>query len=164
MAGSTQQVVVHKASISLGDEETLHDYMSSLSAAFKEHLKTKQNLSDKDYIYTVEVGGDWCVGSVYYDTTGPNPPKVYVRHYKAAYKREDDGKFSFSSTTEVERVTRFEPVQKAARTKLYKDNGAPIQKAAPAPEPAPEAAPTPEQIESVHKAAWAPRVDWSGAL
>lgn len=158
---TTHDVLVHKASIALSDDETIGQYTERLSKAFKDHLKTKQSLSDKDYVYLVEAGASWCVGCVYYDQSGPNPPKVYSRYFKAEYKREDGGKFTFSSTSEVERVTRFEPTAKAA-PKRSRDNGGPIaKKATPAPAEAP---PTPTQIEDVHKSAWTPKVRWDNAL
>jgi hypothetical protein len=102
-------VVVHKASLPLMDGESLHDFNYKFSDAARKHLRQKLNLGTKDDVWGVETFGDSAVFCVYYDqsVTKVTPS---MRYYMVNFTRDGDGKFSFSSTTEVQRVTTFQPV------------------------------------------------------
>ncbi|MGD9749389.1 MAG: hypothetical protein AB7W59_00175 [Acidimicrobiia bacterium] len=139
-------VVVHKASLPLMDGESIHDYNGKLQDAAKAHIRQKLNLSSKDEVWGVETFGDSAIFSIWLaDNTITTKPRH--RYYSVEYTRDSEGKFSFSATTEVQRVTTFQPV-------------APVAKAEGA-EPAPA---DPVEVERVHKAAWERPRFWGGVL
>jgi hypothetical protein len=139
---SNQMVVVHKASLPLLDGESLHDFNYKFNDAARKHLRQKLNLGTKDDVRGVETFGDSAVFCAYYDQS-VTKVQPSMRYYMVSFTRDGDGKFSFSSTTEVQRVTTFQPV-----SDVTKAAGGPDAKA----------------VEETHKRAWRKTGLWNGML
>lgn len=140
MEDTQMQVVVHKATLPLQDGESVGDYNAKFSDAARAHIRQKLNLSNKDDVWGVETFGDSAVFCIYYsqDTVSTKPR---MRYYSVAYVREADGKFKFSATTEVERVTTFQPVTVVTKS-----------------------AEQAVAVEKAHKDAWKHASPWKGML
>jgi len=112
-------VVVHKAAIQLKSGESLRDYTKALSDAGKAHVALKRNISgSKDYdVYMVEAFSKAAIFEVYRFGPLPSPTTKRFQYYAVEYTRKDNGDFEFTGTTEVERVTRFEPKSATPVTK-----------------------------------------------
>jgi hypothetical protein len=138
---TTAPVVIHKALIALNSDESIYDFTDAIREAARQSLGQKLNLTDKDYLYPVEIFSDKLVVSVSWGqpVDGKYKPTQYFSY---TYKRDNAGKFTFDGKTEVKRVTRYEPVMK------NKDG----------------AALTVGEMEEVHKGAWEKVPPfWSGA-
>lgn len=122
----THDVVVHKANITLADGESVQQFMSKIRDAGKTFVGTKLNLVKNADVYPVEVFSKTIVFDVY--QYGPDvPANKRARFFAAAYSRKNDGGFEFTTLTEVERVTVYQPKQNAAVTKSTK--GEEVEKA-----------------------------------
>lgn len=139
---ATQQVVVHKAAITLGASESLHSYISKLGADGRAAIARKLNLDVKKCsTYMVEAFSKSAIFSVYkYDESGSMD-----RFYAMSYKRGASGDFEFSDMKEVVRKTVFEAAPTMGVTKRADDG-----------------ATSDDTPEDVAKRAWAPL--WGGVL
>jgi len=104
----THDVMVHKASIPLMKGESLRDFTSKVADAGRQQLVSKLNLGTKVDVYMVEAFADAAVFNVYKYGDNVKPGKR-SSYYAVTYKRKDDGTFEMGDSTEVIRVTRFEP-------------------------------------------------------
>lgn len=105
-------VVVHKASITLADGESIGQFTSKLRDAGRNYIASKLNLPKDSSVYPVEIFSKSIVFDVY--QYGPNVKEGdRARFYAAAYARKDSGDFEFSTLTEVERVTSYQAKQTA---------------------------------------------------
>jgi len=112
MATIKHDVVVHKAALTLMANESLAQFTRILTDLVKQHLVKKQGLPSKGAdVYCVEVFPDSVIANVYWygDTAPANGARD--KYFAVPYTRDAKGVFTFGSTTEVKRVTRFEPVQ-----------------------------------------------------
>ncbi len=108
---STHKVVVHKASIPLAAGESVREFTRKLSDAGATALRSKQNLPDKGTdIFMLEAFSDAVIFEVF--KFGPDVPhEKRMRFFAMKFTRKDTGAFDFTDSTEVQRVTRFEPKQ-----------------------------------------------------
>ena len=115
MAKVEYTVVVHKASVPLMNDESIHSFTMALRNAGAESMKTKLNLTRKSDTYMVEAFGSTAIFNVYkYDGIGLDTgPKYYAMSYSRDVK---SGAFTFGDIVEVKRKTVYEkasPLTKA---------------------------------------------------
>lgn len=110
MAEITHDVVVHKANVPLLAGESLRDFTRALSDAGRTHLATALSLPNKGVdVYMVESFATYAVYNVY--RWGEGVAKVDKdKYYRVDYARDKTGAFTFTTATEVRRVTTFKPV------------------------------------------------------
>lgn len=108
---ATHNVVVHKANIPLMAGESVRDFTRALSDAGRQHIKKAHNLPNKGAdVYMIEAFSKSAVFEVYRFGEGTQP-QDRMRFYATEFTRKDNGSFEFTPTSEVRRVTRFEPVK-----------------------------------------------------
>jgi len=116
------EVAVSKAGLPLRAGESLQQYTQALRDAGTEFIKQKLNVptavdnKSGSSVYMMEVFASTAVFELYRwgDTVKAGEA---MKFFACKYSREDSGKFSFSDSIEVERVTRFEPKKTLAITK-----------------------------------------------
>lgn len=114
------QVEISKEGLPLYKGESVHDFLRAMSMATQSAYAQKFSLKkNEDYIYMMEVYQSAVIFEVC--KTKAADPKDAYRFYAATYKRKEDGSFTFENTTEVMRVTRYEPVPSAAVAKSLKE-------------------------------------------
>lgn len=119
----THDVIVHKASISLADGESIQQYTKRLREAGVKFIGMKLNLVKDSSVYPVEIFSKSLVFDVY--QYGPNvDADKRARFFAAAYTRKANGDFEFSTLTEVERVTVYQPKSSVSITKALADGEA----------------------------------------
>lgn len=139
MTQRTHEVVVHKASLTLMKDESIHQFTQTLKDEAKKFLTQKFNVdTKKGRVWPIEIFATKAVFTVIPDLDKPpsNDFKVAVKFSRSA----DTGQFNFTDTMKVKAVTIFQPVE-----------GLSITKAKDVPEPAPQAwemgAWTPAEVE-----------------
>ncbi len=104
----THNVVIHKANVPLQTGESIRQFTRALSDAGRDHVRKKLNLPDKGVdIFMVEAFAKSAVFDVF--RFGPDAPKPKQRFIATAFTRKTTGEFEFGPTTEVQRVTTFQP-------------------------------------------------------
>jgi hypothetical protein len=105
----TYEVIVHKASLALAKGESLSMFTQKLREAAGKAIALKLNLTAKNCsVYMVETFADSAVFDVTKRPVVEGGQYIYA-YYALKYSRKADGTFEFSDTTEVERVTSFQP-------------------------------------------------------
>ncbi len=109
-------VVVHKANIALKAGESIREFTRALSDGGRQHIRKKLNLPDKGVdVFMMEAFSKSAVFEVF--KFGPDVKQGQrMRFFATTYTRKDAGDFEFGPTTEVKRVTRFEPKPGAVPT------------------------------------------------
>lgn len=76
------------------------------------HVRKKQNVTGKDTgVFMIEAFAKSVVFEVF--KFGPDVPREQrMKFFATEYTRKDNGDFDFANTTEVSRITRFEPKSK----------------------------------------------------
>lgn len=111
MENKTHDVVVHKANIQLLAGESVRDFTRALSDAGRKHIQKAQNLPNKGTdVFMLEAFSKTAVFEVF--KFGPDvQPGDRMKFFAAQYVRKANGDFEFSGSSEVRRVTRFEPAK-----------------------------------------------------
>lgn len=133
---TTMMVAVHKAKLPLMKNESVRTFTRALSDAGRDFLVRKFNIiPDKVDVYMVEVFADKAVFDVF--EFKAVDPKKRQRFIGMTFTRKTGGDFEFANTTELSRVTTFQP----KKTMITKNKQSPddtafvtIEKAT-APEP-----------------------------
>lgn len=134
----TKEVTVHKANVALIQGESLSAFSMAIRDASQAAMRKSFTLSDKDYVYVIEIFGDSVVLELYRSGTGKT---LYLM---MPYERKA-GVFNFGKASEVRRVTTFLPAVDSSTL----GNQVEVKKAL-------------ESIEKASREAWRPF--WEGAL
>lgn len=102
-------VVVHKA-ITLMKGESLGQFAQELSKGAGDFIRRKMNLTERDGCYMAEVFDNVAIWSVYSEKLKG------ATFYAVKYERDPNGTFKFSDTTEVRRMTVYEPAGEMMKT------------------------------------------------
>lgn len=121
----TYEVVVHKANLPLAKGESVSQFTSRLREAAAKQIAMKLNLTPQNCsVYMVETFADSAIFDVSKRPAVTGDAWSYA-YYAAKYTRKVDGSFEFGETTEVERVTSYQPKPKmdvtTATNKAKKD-------------------------------------------
>ncbi len=101
-------VVVHKQGIPINTGESVDSFTQKISDAARSHIKGKLNISKGS-------GGAWMV-ELYSNSVimAAYKGEGKTTYYAFKYTRNNDGKFDFGDSTEVERTTVYKPVSMLA--------------------------------------------------
>jgi hypothetical protein len=115
MAESTHNVIVQK-DIALATGESLGAYAQKVRDAGMKYVKQKLNLVKDSSCYPVEIFSKSVIFNVYqYGPTIDEDKRS--RYFAAAYARNDDGSFEFSTLTEVEQIVGYQAKESASVSK-----------------------------------------------
>jgi hypothetical protein len=104
---ATHNVIVQK-DIALATGESLSAYTQKVRDAGCKYVKQKLSLVKDSGCYPVEIFSKSVIFSVY--QYGPSVDENQRnRYFAAAYARNKDGSFEFSTLTEVEQVVGYQP-------------------------------------------------------
>lgn len=105
----TYEVIVHKANLALAKGESVNQFTQKLREAASKAIALKLNLTAANCsVYMIETFADSAVFDVTKRPLKEGGQYSYA-YYALKYSRKADGSFEFSDTTEVERVTSFQP-------------------------------------------------------
>jgi len=105
----TYEVIVHKANLALAKGESVNQFTQKLREAASKAIALKLNLTAANCsVYMIETFADSAVFDVTKRPLKEGGQWAYA-YYALKYSRKADGSFEFSDTTEVERVTSFQP-------------------------------------------------------
>lgn len=111
----THDVVVRK-DIKLETGESISDFTRKARESGVKYIRQQLNLDKKESgVYPIEIFSKSMVFDVY--KYSPANEDDRIRYYACAYTRKNDGTFDFSTLTEVERVTMYQPKSTAMVTK-----------------------------------------------
>lgn len=96
----TREVLVHKANLSLNENESIGDFMKEMRLALKADLLTKLKIAQTGWLWPVEVYSKSVIAEVSTDSKKDNEPRY--RLYRIDYTRKN-GVFSFGKHREVKR-------------------------------------------------------------
>ncbi len=106
------EVIVHKANLALAKGESVNAFTQKLREAASKAIALKLNLTAANCsVYMIETFADSAVFDVSKRPVVAGDSWTYS-YYALKYSRKADGAFEFSDTTEVERVTSFQPKPK----------------------------------------------------
>jgi hypothetical protein len=83
----------------------LHQYTAAVGDATLTYISKSLNLTEKDYVYPVEVYADRVVAEVYKSSSS----RSSYAYYAMEYERKTDKSFEFDGLTEVQRVVSYKP-------------------------------------------------------